>query len=197
MPAADDFRRAPPCIAKGKIAGLRILHSVPALRFAAGAGPAPDAFVAIEMGAMGAPTPEARSRHDRWTPDTAYEPHHIPLRPITCFRNSSSTATVPSKTTRSATASGRPASSPAASPTSSTPSWWRSPTPLEPDLEELLWGTVNLFHRATDRIERTRRQRDRSAPPARTGWLGGPSQRTRTPDGTGARPFSNGATPSN
>ncbi|MCK9908055.1 DUF2493 domain-containing protein [Microbacteriaceae bacterium K1510] len=27
-------------------------------------------------------------------------------------------------------------------------------TRLEPDLEELLWGTVNLFHRATDRIER-------------------------------------------
>ncbi|UCI18463.1 DUF2493 domain-containing protein [Mesorhizobium sp. B2-1-8] len=27
-------------------------------------------------------------------------------------------------------------------------------TRLEPDLEELLWGTVNLFHRATNRIER-------------------------------------------
>lgn len=27
-------------------------------------------------------------------------------------------------------------------------------TRLEPDLDELLWGTVNLFHRATDRIER-------------------------------------------
>lgn len=27
-------------------------------------------------------------------------------------------------------------------------------TRLEPDLEELLWGTVNLFHRAADRIER-------------------------------------------
>src|ERR1700745_1754161 len=25
---------------------------------------------------------------------------------------------------------------------------------LEPDLEDLLWSTVNLFHRATDRIER-------------------------------------------
>lgn len=29
-----------------------------------------------------------------------------------------------------------------------------SDTRLGPDLEELLWGTVNLFHRATDRIER-------------------------------------------
>ena len=28
-------------------------------------------------------------------------------------------------------------------------------TRLEPDLEELLWGAVNLFHRATERIERT------------------------------------------
>ncbi len=27
-------------------------------------------------------------------------------------------------------------------------------TRLEPDLEDLLWGTVNLFHRAADRIER-------------------------------------------
>jgi hypothetical protein len=29
-----------------------------------------------------------------------------------------------------------------------------SDTRLEPDLEELLWGTVNLFHRATSRVER-------------------------------------------
>src|SRR5579871_6605296 len=29
-----------------------------------------------------------------------------------------------------------------------------SDTRLEPDLEELLWGAVNLFHRAADRIER-------------------------------------------
>ena len=27
-------------------------------------------------------------------------------------------------------------------------------TRLEPDLEELLWSTVNLFHRAVSRIER-------------------------------------------
>ena len=27
-------------------------------------------------------------------------------------------------------------------------------TRLEPDLEDLLWSTVNLFHRAVDRIER-------------------------------------------
>src|SRR5260370_33872224 len=29
-----------------------------------------------------------------------------------------------------------------------------SDTRLEPDLDDLLWSTVNLFHRATDRIER-------------------------------------------
>ena len=28
-------------------------------------------------------------------------------------------------------------------------------TRMEPDLEELLWGQVNLFHRATARIERS------------------------------------------
>ena len=27
-------------------------------------------------------------------------------------------------------------------------------TRLEPDLDDLLWSTVNLFHRAVDRIER-------------------------------------------
>src|SRR5499425_3585437 len=29
-----------------------------------------------------------------------------------------------------------------------------SDTRLEPDLEDLLWSTVNVFHRAIDRIER-------------------------------------------
>ena len=29
-----------------------------------------------------------------------------------------------------------------------------SETRLEPDLEDLLWSTVNLFHRANERIER-------------------------------------------
>src|SRR4029077_11246500 len=32
--------------------------------------------------------------------------------------------------------------------------WTLSDTRLEPDLEDLLWSTVNLFHRATGRIER-------------------------------------------
>ncbi|MCQ6507868.1 hypothetical protein NPM20_23880, partial [Vibrio parahaemolyticus] len=27
-------------------------------------------------------------------------------------------------------------------------------TRLEPDLEDLLWGAVNIFHRATSRVER-------------------------------------------
>ena len=45
--------------------------------------------------------------------------------------------------------------SPAPSQTSSTPSSARSAdTRLEPDLEDLLWSTVNLFHRAVERIER-------------------------------------------
>ena len=61
---------------------------------------------------------------------------------------------LPGRTRPEATARS-PDASPAPSPTSSTPS---SPpwcdTRLEPDLEDLLWSTVNLFHRATGRIER-------------------------------------------
>ena len=49
----------------------------------------------------------------------------------------------------------KPRSSPAPSSTSSTHSSRRSrDTRLEPDLEDLLWSTVNLFHRSVERIER-------------------------------------------
>jgi hypothetical protein len=38
-------------------------------------------------------------------------------------------------------------------------------TRLEPDLEDLLWSTVNLFHRAGERIQRElSATRTRSAP---------------------------------
>src|SRR5258708_15904642 len=51
-----------------------------------------------------------------------------------------------------------------------------SETRLEPDLEDLLWSTVNLFHRANERIERklddneqaqNRTQRDQHRPETR------------------------------
>jgi hypothetical protein len=32
-------------------------------------------------------------------------------------------------------------------------------TSLDSDLDDLLWSTVNIFHRAVDRIEQARRQR--------------------------------------
>ena len=87
--------------------------------------------------------------------DTDFEPPHAHPRPITSSTNSSSTATVPSTTSPTRDRCPKARRSPAPSPTSSTP-WSRrlSDTRLEPDLEDLLWSTVNLFHRATDRIER-------------------------------------------
>ena len=63
-----------------------------------------------------------------------------------------------------------------------------SDTRLEPDLEDLLWSTVNLFHRAVDRIERElddneqaqlRSQKEQDGSEIRSG-------RTRAPHGRGA-----------
>ena len=54
-------------------------------------------------------------------------------------------------------------------------------TRLEPDLEDVLWSTVNLFHRAADRIEREldtneqAQRRSQAAPqPKGPGRLGNP-----------------------
>ena len=87
--------------------------------------------------------------------DTASSRRTAHPRPTRSSTNSSSTATAPSRTNLTRGRYPKPHRSPAASPTSSTPSWWPlSDTRLEPDLEDLLWSTVNLFHRATGRIER-------------------------------------------
>ena len=58
-----------------------------------------------------------------------------------------------------------------------------SDTRLEPDLEDLLWSTVNLFHRATDRIERELDDNEQAQrkQPARTGRLRSPLGRTGAP----------------
>ena len=62
-----------------------------------------------------------------------------------------------------------------------------SDTRLEPDLEDLLWSTVNLFHRAVEpHRARTRRQRaGAAAQPEGTGWLRDPLGRTGAPHGRG------------
>ena len=77
-------------------------------------------------------------------------------RPPRSSPNSSSTATAPSRT--NPTPGRCPTNEPPSEPhwrTSSTPSIATlTDTRLEPDLEDLLWSTVNLFHRAADRIER-------------------------------------------
>ena len=63
-------------------------------------------------------------------------------------------------------------------------------TRLEPDLEDLLWSTVNIFHRAIGRIERELDDNEQAqkAQPKGTGWLGNPLGRTGAPDiGRGRR----------
>ena len=62
-----------------------------------------------------------------------------------------------------------------------------SDTRLEPDLEDLLWSTVNLFHRAVDRIEREldRQRAGAAAQPEGAGWLRDTVRRTRAPHGRG------------
>ena len=76
-------------------------------------------------------------------------------RPGASSTNSSSMAIAPSRTNPTRDLCRKLGPSLARSPTSSTP---LSPplgdTRLEPDLEDLLWSTVNLFHRAVARIER-------------------------------------------
>ena len=60
-----------------------------------------------------------------------------------------------------------------------------SDTRLEPDLEDLLWSTVNLFHRAVDRIERELDDNEQAQQqePARAERLGSAIGRTGAPDG--------------
>ena len=169
---------------RSKIAAPR--HPPLALRPLAslrGAGPVrPPPFVAMKA-AMGAADPTKRSttmthRHTT-TPATSRRTPHP--RPITSSPNSSSTAIAPSRTNPTRDRCPKPRSSPAPSPTSSTPlSCTLSDTRLEPDLDDLLWSTVNLFHRAAGRIEReSRRQRaGAEAQPAGAERLRGPLGRT-------------------
>ena len=59
-----------------------------------------------------------------------------------------------------------------------------SDTRLEPDLEDLLWSTVNLFHRA-GQPDRTRARRQRTGAASESegaGRLRNPLGRTGTPD---------------
>ena len=55
-----------------------------------------------------------------------------------------------------------------------------SETRLEPDLEDLLWSTVNLFHRANERIERELDDNEQAQKRSQTrpGWLRNPLGRT-------------------
>ena len=60
-------------------------------------------------------------------------------------------------------------------------------TRLEPDLEDLLWSQVNLFHRAADRVEREldTQRAGAEAQPDPAGRLGNPLGRTGAAVGRG------------
>lgn len=57
-------------------------------------------------------------------------------------------------------------------------------TSLDADLDEMLWSTVNMFHRATDRIERKLDDNEQAqkTSPARTGRLRSKIRPARTSD---------------
>ena len=155
---ADYFPSAgkPAFTSRGKIAGPRHppLRFGPSLR--SGAGPVrPPPFVAMKA-AMGAADPTKESHHDDRTRRHRLRAaaHLIPDRSRPRRTPALRLSPLPGRARSEAAARSRKPS-PAPSPTSSTPSSSTlADTRLEPDLEDLLWSTVNLFHRAVDRIER-------------------------------------------
>ena len=88
--------------------------------------------------------------------DPDFEPHaRLILRPIIARRARSSTAIVPARTNPTRGRCRKPTPCEARSPTSSTRLIATlTDTRLEADLADLLWSSVNLFHRKADRIER-------------------------------------------
>ena len=114
---------------------------------------------------------------------TARTPHP---RPITSSPNSSSTATAPSRTSPiRGRCPRRDHVAGAVADIFDALVATLSDTRLEPDLEDLLWSTVNLFHRAADRIERelddneqaqrrSQREQDGSRGQARSNWSASP-----------------------
>jgi hypothetical protein len=156
MPAPDDFPPRPKgrFASRSKIAGLRHppLRSGLPLRVRCRSDPS-DAFVAMKaaMGAASSRRQTAMTEHH----DTDYEPHHassptdhvlqeIALYGYRPFEDEPDPRPLPEGNV----VAGSIADIFDALVVT------LSDTRLEPDLEELLWGTVNLFHRATSRIER-------------------------------------------
>ena len=58
-------------------------------------------------------------------------------------------------------------------------------TRLEPDIDNLLWSTVNVFHRAIDRVERELERAGTAAQPEGAGRIRGEIGRTGAPDRRG------------
>ena len=136
---------------------------------------------------MGAADPTKESRHDHRPRRLRAAPQPHP-RPTTSSTNSSSMATVPSRTSPIPAAPRSATSSPAAiADIFDALVAALADTRLEPDLEDLLWSTVNVFHRAIDRIERELDDNElaQQRVAARTGRQRGQVRRAGTPDGGG------------
>ena len=147
--------QGPLSIARQNSRPLAILRSASALRFAPGAGPVrPPPFVAMKA-AMGAADPTKGSAMTTDHDDAGYEPPHassptdhvlaeLQLYGYRPFQDEPDPRPLP----ESRVVAGAVADIFDALVVTF------ADTRLEPDLEDLLWSTVNLFHRAVSRIER-------------------------------------------
>jgi hypothetical protein len=139
------------CIAKQNRRPSPSFADATALRFAPGAGPSrPPAFVAVKAATVAVqPTEYPMSEHDD------FEPHHtasptdhllqeLQLYGYRPFADEPDPRPLPE---------GNRVAGAIADIFDALISTFAD-TRLEPDLDDLLWSTVNLFHRATDRIER-------------------------------------------
>jgi len=141
------------CIARQKSRASPSSADATALRFAAGAGPGrPTAFLAMKA-AMGAadPTKESAmtSETDREPPHSSSPTDHVltelQLYGYRPFQDEPDPRPLPE---------GDMVAGAVADIFDALVSTLTD-TRLEPDLEELLWSTVNLFHRAAGRVERS------------------------------------------
>jgi len=154
MAAPDSFppRGKPRFASRSKQSGFAILADASAFASLRVQIRSPAAFVAMKA-AIGAADPTKESPmttdHEDAATSRAYfiSTDHV-------LAELSSTATVPSRRTRPETAARSSDCCRRRLRHFRRPHCGLGDTRLEPDLEDLLWSTVNLFHRAVGRIER-------------------------------------------
>lgn len=154
MAASGSFppAAAPPLQREAKDQASAILRVAPALRFAVGAAPGRPRLSVAMKAAMGAADPTKESAmstdHDPEPRHTASPTAHIlaelQLHGHRPFQDEPDPRPLPDGT----------AVAGAVADIFDALVVTLGDTRLEPDLEDLLWSTVNLFHRATTRVER-------------------------------------------